>query len=151
MIEFAVMGTGLGLEIWRCRSLRLTDEARKLLFPTAKIWGVDDCHLPGGCEQEGISSEDEKGGAVSQIKTEGTVDQKKDADQQQNLSANSKDHRLMIHELNITGAEVDSSIYTYFADLKRPTFGQVVLYPLGTGLLILHLDWLPHGTGPLSM
>lgn len=98
---------GRTLDVWRSRTLKLTAEAKRQLFSSAKLWGLQ------------VRATDGEEGEDSATETEYKVP---------------KARKLRSHH-----AAKRSSIV---CDLAITDI-QVVLYPLGTGLLVLEVDWLP--------
>lgn len=128
LFSWLLYPAGLGLDIWRYRSLRLTDKARAVLFPTAKVWGYDETLISGVGEEESVSSGDEASSKVainqhasstrdSNLKGRNTdrkqaveSDPQKVGKKPQHSPSNAE-QRFMIHELNLTGAEVNSFLF----------------------------------------
>lgn len=153
------------MDIWRCRTLRLTDDARSVVFPKAKIWGVDETLLHGGGgvgEEPSLSSEEEIDISAASPGRAAGQQREQSSNKMENMQAHAEaaeanvrrpndvlykstvcQNCFMIHELDVTNAEVRPRATLSYEEKKVTWLMlQVVLFPLGTGLLILHLDWL---------
>ncbi|KAL6054699.1 X8 domain-containing protein, variant 2 [Balamuthia mandrillaris] len=134
--------------VWKSRKVRLTDYALRTLFPRPKLWAYVQKE-----DEDNFSSTDSENEHDSFLPSEFSegenppspdIQEGDREEEEYDTSAASASGEEYYQATFDSSSTSSSSLVSFNADI---TDVELVFYPLGTGLLIFHLNWLTNNSG----
>ncbi|ELR16120.1 uncharacterized protein ACA1_177080 [Acanthamoeba castellanii str. Neff] len=116
-----------GVEVWKCQRLVMADHVRRTVFPHTRLWAHADAN-----KISIESSSNTLGGDPHEEALLGGWQTEPAAEAEGNGKQQKERERRVSCRVDISQVEL-------------------LLYPLGNGLLLFHLDWKPDPTCPLAL